>query len=167
MDNQTDFPRLALLIDDVLQGDAKELSMYMVTRYEVLMATESAIGLGSLQVKNLVPEAVALMCQYELGLTNNKLYIDNFAAIRAMMQMDAINVHTFGMHIRRAVEKSKWRSVLAARELLARRHESLTYLVLLIKGAEEAKLFNFQLKEILALSPAEEVFFNSFKPRGD
>jgi hypothetical protein len=161
MPNETDFPRLALLIDDTLTGEANELALYLVTRYEVLLATESAIGLGKLEVSKLIPEAVALMCQYELGLTDNQLYIKNFASIRALMQMDAINIHTFGTHMRHLIAKNDKRSKLVVRDLLTRRHESLTYLVLLTSGAEKAKEFNFKLKEILTLSGQEERFFEN------
>lgn len=153
--------KLADFIKEKFDSDALELALYLISRYEIRVAAEASISNGAVQMPSIAPHSVVLMSNYELGITDNKYYIQFYKEIRAMQLMDDISIHTMAMHLALADAKNRHRSKLVVRDLVTRRYEILTYIMFLQEGAESAKSFNFQLKELVTLTDKEQKFFSA------
>lgn len=159
MDNS----KIAALVDDVFKDndEALAVALYLITRQEVMMQAESGISTGQVSLPNISPDALRLMCRYDVSLTDNKFYITNYSAIRAMMVMDDINIHTMAMHLAYAAKTGDMVSKQVVRDLLVTRASSLTYLVILDQGVKAGEEFNFALRAMTTLSGAENEYFKS------
>lgn len=137
--------------------EVREIAIYMVQRYTILIQVNAALNANLTTVPGVMPEQVQLVMGYDTALVNNSFYIQHYSQIQMLMMQDVLTTHSMDRHLK--LSKEHTLSSQVVRDLYTQRFKGLSGLVLLSKGFEEAKRFDFLLSEAVTLTEKEREFF--------
>lgn len=141
-------------------SEAYEVAQYCMTNEALIMAASVAKHNPELKGIDVPPESLLLMADYHNKVVNNTFYHRHFNAITVMMSLSNIRDNSKAMHLLHSMKDPASDSSGIVRELTANRFNILTAIVLWEKGVEEAKKFDFFLKQAVKFSDQERRYFD-------
>lgn len=144
--------KIARLIKESLKGESLQVAEMLFSRELVTLMSHMAIDTGEKQVPNLMPETLLKYINMDDNLIDNKFYVDNYAIIKSIMAMTSIRSSTRAFYAREYANSNDGDVEKFVLESLSTNLlESLTVIVFLAKGQDEASVFDVKMKALTAI----------------
>lgn len=163
-----DEDRLNHIIKEHFEIDPEvfEVVMYAVSTLNINEAVLNGMMSKATEVRNIPPESFYLMKRFDDGLTVNKFWIQNYAAIKMQLTLESIKLSTMRSYILFAETHDNIvtkHGLNQARAIILSKLDVMTTIAFLWKGITYAEKFDVDFRLASQLTPNHEKYF---KDRG-